>query len=118
MTFAELSKLISDNNIPEDVVLMSDSGWECGATDMDGVYYNDFLNMIIFSQDTHLSYIVDRYCLHPEEYLWRPLTEDEHDKTYYERYFRIELESLEKGISGSDKYPDEYKIIKKLIDEI
>ena len=49
MTFAELSKLLSDNNIPEDVVLMSDSGWECGETDMDGVYYNDFLNMIIFS---------------------------------------------------------------------
>lgn len=52
MTFAELNKIIEDNNIPHDVKLMSDSGWECGATDMDGVYYNREKNEIVFTQQT------------------------------------------------------------------
>ena len=52
MTFAELNKIIEENNIPHDVKLMSDSGWECGATDMDGVYYNREKNEIVFTQKT------------------------------------------------------------------
>ena len=52
MTFAELNKIIEENNIPHDVKLMSDSGWECDATDMDGVYYNKEKNEIVFTQST------------------------------------------------------------------
>lgn len=52
MTFAELNKIIEDNNIPHDVKLMSDSGWECDASDMDGVYYNKEKNEIVFTQNT------------------------------------------------------------------
>lgn len=52
MTFAELNKIIEENNIPHDVKLMSDSGWECGASDMDGVYYNKEKNEIVFTQRT------------------------------------------------------------------
>lgn len=52
MTFAELNKIIEENNIPHDVKLMSDSGWECGASDMDGVYYNREKNEIMFTQKT------------------------------------------------------------------
>ena len=52
MTFAELNKIIEENNIPHDVKLMSDSGWECSATDMDGVYYNREKNEIVFTQHT------------------------------------------------------------------
>ena len=52
MTFAELNKIIEENNIPHDVKLMSDSGWECSATDMDGVYYNKEKNEIVFTQKT------------------------------------------------------------------
>lgn len=50
MTFKLLQKIISENNIPEDVHLMSDSGWECDATDMCGVYYNETYNIIVFTQ--------------------------------------------------------------------
>lgn len=50
MTFEELNNLIEKHNIPKNVRLMSDSGWECGATDMDGVYYFKDINTIIFTQ--------------------------------------------------------------------
>lgn len=52
MTFAELNKIIEENHIPHDVKLMSDSGWECSATDMNGVYYNRERNEIVFTQRT------------------------------------------------------------------
>lgn len=51
MTFQKLQKLIEKYDIPEDVLLMSDSGWECCETDMDGPYYNRERNEIIFVQD-------------------------------------------------------------------
>ena len=50
MKLNKLLELISKHNIPEDVLLQSDSGWECDATDMDGVYYNRKLNVIVFTQ--------------------------------------------------------------------
>lgn len=51
MTFAILKKIIEKHNIPEDVELLSDSGWECGATVMDGVWYNAKRNEIQFTQN-------------------------------------------------------------------
>ena len=45
-----MKKLIKKYNIPEDVHLMSDSGWECEETEMCGVYYNKAKNLIIFTQ--------------------------------------------------------------------
>lgn len=59
MTFGELQNIIKDNNIPEDVHLTSDSGWECNATEMDGVYYNETLNEIVFTQDSFGDYHYD-----------------------------------------------------------
>ena len=50
MTFQILSEVIRENNIPEDVKLVSDSGWECDATDMDGIYYNQEYNTLVFTQ--------------------------------------------------------------------
>ena len=50
MTFEILKKIIEKHNIPEDVELLSDSGWECSETDMDGVWYNEKRNEIIFTQ--------------------------------------------------------------------
>lgn len=52
MTFAELNKIIEENHIPHGVKLMSDSGWECGASNMNGVYYNKEKNEIVFTQST------------------------------------------------------------------
>ena len=50
MKLNKLLELINKHNIPDDVLLQSDSGWKCGATDMDGVYYNRKLNVIVFTQ--------------------------------------------------------------------
>lgn len=51
MTFEELEDIITRNNIPKNVTLLSDSGWECCATDMDGVYYDETKNELIFTQN-------------------------------------------------------------------
>ena len=37
------------HHIPEDVVLVSDSGWEGGQTSMDGIYYNQAEKNICFT---------------------------------------------------------------------
>lgn len=50
MTFEKLKNIIKTNKIPDDVKLLSDSGWEYNATDMNGVYYNKELNVIVFTQ--------------------------------------------------------------------
>lgn len=50
MTYKELKEIFTKNNIPENAHLMSDSGWECCATDMDGIYYNEESNTIVFRQ--------------------------------------------------------------------
>lgn len=50
MNFEKLNALIDKYNIPSNVRMMSDSGWECDATDMDGVYYNKEQNILVFTQ--------------------------------------------------------------------
>lgn len=51
MTFELLEKIIDDNNIPHDVTLRSNSGWECDPTEMDGVWYRKKDNLIHFTQN-------------------------------------------------------------------
>ena len=71
MTFQYLEKLIHKNNIPQNVRLMSDSGWECSATDMSGVYYHAEESTIVFTQD---SYGADKkYCM---ENGWKMISKD------------------------------------------
>ena len=55
MTFDILQKIIKKNNIPRNVHLTSDSGWECNATEMDGIYYNQSINEIVFTQEGSLT---------------------------------------------------------------
>ncbi len=50
MTMELLKRIIEENNIPTDVHFMSDSGWECDPTEMNGVYYNIQSNTIVFTQ--------------------------------------------------------------------
>ena len=50
VTFKLLNEIIEKNNIRRDVHLMSNSGWECSATEMNGVFYYEENNMIIFGQ--------------------------------------------------------------------
>lgn len=51
MTFEKVKDLIVENNIPENVHLLSDSGWECSETEMDGIFYNQKENQIVFTQE-------------------------------------------------------------------
>ena len=55
MKLNKLLELIDKHNIPDDVLLGSDSGCECGVTNMDGVYYNRKLNVIVFTQHVDTS---------------------------------------------------------------
>lgn len=55
MTFELLNKIVEENNIPKDVKMMSDSGWECSETEMDGVYYNKEKNELVFTQSGNVS---------------------------------------------------------------
>lgn len=50
MKFEKLQKIIEENQIPNDVELLSDSGWECCATNMDAIFYNPTSNTIVFTQ--------------------------------------------------------------------
>lgn len=50
MTFEILKKVIEKNNIPENVRLRQDCGWECSATELNGVWYNAERNEIQFTQ--------------------------------------------------------------------
>ena len=50
MTMELLEHILEENNIPKDVHFMSDSGWECDAAEMDGIFYNRKSNTIIFAQ--------------------------------------------------------------------
>lgn len=62
MTFERLSNLINKYNIPKNVHLLSDSGWECDATEMCGVYYNEKQNVIIFTQEISKYQEYDKRC--------------------------------------------------------
>ena len=52
MTYKKLTEIIERNGVPEDVHLMSNSGWECSATEMDGVYWNPEANEVHFIQES------------------------------------------------------------------
>lgn len=56
MTFELLNRIIEENHIPHNVRLTSDSGWECCATEMDGVFYNASENTLVFTQGGQKSY--------------------------------------------------------------
>lgn len=51
ITFELLKKIIEEYNIPKTVHLLSDSGWECSETEMDGVFYNRNENKLVITQD-------------------------------------------------------------------
>lgn len=56
MIFSKLQNIIETNNIPKDVKLMSDSGWECDATEMSAAYYYQKGNVVVFTQRLNVGY--------------------------------------------------------------
>jgi hypothetical protein len=59
MTLAKLKELCQQNNIPDDVELLSDSGWECSETNMDGVWYSKEANCIVFTQGEEVDFLLE-----------------------------------------------------------
>lgn len=64
MTIGELKGLIQQHKIPDETIMLSDSGWECCETDMDGVYYNAEKKIIVFTQ--HCS-VYEKYDIRYQE---------------------------------------------------
>lgn len=56
MTFEKLKELIEKYNVPYNVKLLSDSGWQFGSTAVHGVYYNEKRNHIIFTSYFNTKY--------------------------------------------------------------
>ncbi|MBO4314271.1 MAG: hypothetical protein J5838_08260 [Desulfovibrio sp.] len=50
MTFEELCRIFREHGIPDDAHLLSDSGWECDETEMDGIWFNRERNEVVFTQ--------------------------------------------------------------------
>lgn len=68
MKVDRLLTLLRKNNIPFSVKMMSDSGRECDATEMNGVYYNSKINTIVFTQ------LCDKYDKYYNDPDWKILT--------------------------------------------
>ena len=50
MTLKLLKRILAANDVPDTVQMVSDSGWECCETEMDGIFYNREENKIVFTQ--------------------------------------------------------------------
>lgn len=51
MIFSILNKVVSNNGIPEDAELRSDSGWECSDTEISMIYYNSKTNVLMLTRE-------------------------------------------------------------------
>ena len=69
MEVRDFLAVLKEHNIPEDVKILSDSGWECGATDIEAVYYNKKENYITLVQgDTmYLNNHIGEYLIYIDE---------------------------------------------------
>lgn len=56
MTFEKLKDLIEKYNIPSNVKISSIYAWGLDKTEIDGVYYNEEKNHIIFTQFFNTKY--------------------------------------------------------------
>ena len=54
MNIENFKKLIEKYNIPEDIILQSDTGWECGYSDLSSIAYNKKEKRIVFLSDDTL----------------------------------------------------------------
>lgn len=54
-----LMNLIKDNNIPGDVFIATDSGWECGPTEVSLVFYSPSRNVLMLTREGSLSVLTD-----------------------------------------------------------
>jgi len=73
MTFGEMKEILTSNHISDDVKVMGNSGWECGATEVGTIYYSATKNEIHLAQKLY-SYEDGEEDEYEENYL---MSEDE-----------------------------------------
>ena len=56
MILKQFNKLIEKYNIPDDIIFQSDTGWECGYSDLILIAYNEKEKRIVFLSDTTADY--------------------------------------------------------------
>ena len=56
MTFEKLKELVEKYNIPSNVKISSIYAWTLDKTEIDGIYYNEEMNHIIFTQFFNTKY--------------------------------------------------------------
>lgn len=101
MTFSYLREIMETYDIPEDVRLMSDSGWECGATDMRGAFFHKEDKVIVFTQSAQYS-DSDYY----KENGWKEVSHKWTEKeVYFNCRWRKHKQKIEGGIMKTDEYP-------------
>lgn len=61
MTYGELKYILDKYSISDDAHFLSNSGWECCETEMNGVYYNSNKNEIWFGQGEYLNEVEKEY---------------------------------------------------------
>ena len=54
MKINELLSLLNKHKIPLNADIQNDSGWECDATDVGGVYYNEVTNTVVLTQEIYV----------------------------------------------------------------
>ena len=69
MKVKDFLEVLKEHNIPEDVKILSDSGWECGATDIEAVYYNKEKNFIVLVQSSNAKpqYHIGEYLIYADK---------------------------------------------------
>lgn len=88
LNFKLLQTIMKDNDIPEDVGFISDSGWECGDSEMMGLWYNAKENLICFTQNIS----DDKYLRNPdwEFIIGSPFHDNERcNKEILEKYLKV-----------------------------
>jgi hypothetical protein len=68
MTYKLLKAILEENKIPNNVRIMSDSGWECCETDTDGIWFCKEKNLIVLTQGFEKSYQAGEE-IHKGEYI-------------------------------------------------
>lgn len=93
MNFSKLKEVLDKNNIPYDVDLLSDSGWEGGETGMGSIYYSKEDNAIIFRQG--------------DEY--------EKERAYNKKIYKLIYDEKDEGVTHKPRtpYPFSHHVDKK-----
>lgn len=106
MNIKLLKEIFKENSIPEDATIMSDSGWECCATTIGGVFYSPSENVVVLTQggahDIYYGYrgLNHRYNEEINDYILYYIPDE--DIVEYLDYVKNEIYDSEKELKVSN----------------